>query len=93
MVLLIFPFFRIGGLVTEDLNGNGTLDTAINEDVDGDGQLDYFYEDLNGDGILDAGLPVTSIGDYVFYCCTSLSSITIPDSVTSIGDYAFYKLH
>ncbi len=33
---------------------------------------------------------VTSIGNYAFYYCTSLTSITIPDSVTSIGDDAFY---
>ena len=32
---------------------------------------------------------VTSIGDYVFYGCTGLTSITIPDSVTSIGNRAF----
>ena len=31
-----------------------------------------------------------SIGDYVFFNCSSLTSITIPDSVTSIGSYAFY---
>ncbi|MGN8725705.1 leucine-rich repeat protein [Segatella copri] len=32
---------------------------------------------------------VTSIGDYAFWYCDSLSEIVIPSSVTSIGDYAF----
>ena len=32
---------------------------------------------------------VTSIGDYAFSQCSSLSSITIPNSVTSIGEVAF----
>ena len=35
------------------------------------------------------GKKVTSIGDYTFWKCTSLTSITIPDSVTSIGEGAF----
>ena len=33
---------------------------------------------------------VTSIGDYAFEECSSLTSITIPNSVTSIESSAFY---
>ena len=36
------------------------------------------------------GYKVTSIGADAFYYCTSLTTITIPDSVTNIGDCAFY---
>ena len=34
-------------------------------------------------------MPVTSVGNYAFHNCASLTSITIPDSITSIGNYAF----
>ena len=36
------------------------------------------------------GCPVTKIGSEAFRDCTSLASITLPDSVTSISDFAFY---
>ncbi|MCI7094522.1 MAG: leucine-rich repeat protein, partial [Clostridiales bacterium] len=35
------------------------------------------------------GYPVTGIGSSAFYNCSSLTSVTIPNSVTSIGDSAF----
>lgn len=38
---------------------------------------------------IEIGNAVTSIGDFAFYSCQSLASITIPDSVTSIGQRAF----
>ena len=36
-----------------------------------------------------SGNDVTIIGEEIFYYCTGLTSITIPDSVTSIGQKAF----
>jgi hypothetical protein len=36
-----------------------------------------------------SGSTFTSIEDHAFLNCTSLTGVTIPDSVTSIGDYAF----
>ncbi|MBQ3668261.1 MAG: leucine-rich repeat domain-containing protein [Clostridia bacterium] len=37
------------------------------------------------------GLTVTSIGDIAFSWCSSLTAVTIPDSITSIGDFAFFR--
>ena len=53
----------------------------------------YAY-DINGGydvkGLV-IGTSCTSIGNYAFYLCNSLTgSLTIPNSVTTIGNYAFY---
>ncbi|MBL9171037.1 MAG: leucine-rich repeat protein [Verrucomicrobiales bacterium] len=37
------------------------------------------------------GLPVTAIGSLAFFHRSSLTNVTIPDSVTSIGSYAFAR--
>ena len=56
--------------------GSANLLNAISRDKD----FSLTADDLAG---------ITSIGNYAFYNCSGLKSITIPDSVTIIGRYAF----
>ena len=64
--------------------------------------FDYHYSNplyyaknlyLNGNLVTDLVIPdgVTTIGDYAFSGCTSLTSVTIGNLVTSIGNSAFYN--
>ena len=44
---------------------------------------------VDGKGVIEFDGDVTTIGDYAFGWCYSLTSVTIPDSVTTIGGFAF----
>ena len=46
-------------------------------------------EYVDGEGVITFAGELTTIGDYAFYRCYDLTSITIPDSVTTIGGFAF----
>ena len=81
-----------GAEVTWTLDSEGVLTISGNGymyDNGSSGAPWYGYRSLVKSAVIAEG--VTSIGEYAFSDCRSLTSVTIPDSVTSIGEYAFYK--
>lgn len=71
-----------------DVNGNNTTGKLSILDLSGANIVaggSYYYCNNN----VSEYTSLNKIGDYAFYYCTGLTSVTIPNSVTSIGDYAF----
>jgi hypothetical protein len=66
---------------------DGNVVTPYATDVFGANIVSNTYE--NGKGVITFDGEATSIGEWAFAGCSSLTSITIPNSVTTIGNYAF----
>ena len=83
--------------IQEELIGDGDPEPVPSEGlaftaIDGGYEVSGIGECTDTDIVIPLSynnLPVTSIGYSAFEDCTSLTNITIPDSVTSIGGYAF----
>ncbi len=80
--------FEVGGIYYNFLGGDSVAVTY--------GDRKYSSGDYSGVVIIpstisynDTTYRVTSIGDYAFLRCSTLTTITIPESVTSIGNSAF----
>ena len=69
-------------------SSDSSIVTPYKTDVFGANIVSNTYE--NGKGVIKFNSSVTSIGDYAFEGCSSLSSITIPNNVTNIGANPFY---
>ena len=68
-------------------SSDGNIVQPYSSSVFGATILSNTYKD--GVGIIEFNAPITKIGDWAFYDCSNLTSVTIPDRVTKIGSYAF----
>ena len=90
-LILASAFYGCNGLAKVDFS---SIEHLCSIEFDGDISNPLYYAHnlyINGEEVKDAVIPesVTSIGDWTFYGCSGLTSVTIPDSVTSIGYEAF----
>ena len=73
------------------VNYTGTIDSWLEKGLASSFVTGYNLY-INGDIVEEANITTaTKIPNSAFYNCTSLTSVTIGNSVTSIGNYAFYK--
>lgn len=78
-------FEHIGGITVSAETSDYTFDPTTGT-VTG-------YSGTGGDVVIPDsidGVPVKAIGENAFMRCTSLTKITMPDTVTSVGEYAFF---
>ena len=83
----------IGGGAFESCSALTSITLYSNEIVSTSYNSQNNFKNIFGEQVKDCiiGDGVTSIGNYFFYNCSGLTSITIPNSVTRIGNYAFFK--
>ena len=77
--------------ISDDFNYSITNHSIANNKAEITGYNGYDLDVRIPDYIKDNKIyyQVTSIGEYAFYGCSSLTSVKIPEGVTSIGDDAF----
>ena len=72
-----------------DTDGSGELNYAEAAAVTSLGSVFRYNGDITSFDELQYFTGLTSIDSWAFFDCSSLTSVTIPNSVTSIGSYAF----
>ena len=78
-----FSYAYQGTTLNYETSSDNTCYVSFNRDVSGDIIIPKTAIDEGKE------YSVTAIGSKAFYCCSDLTSVTIPNSVTLIGEYTF----
>ena len=81
-------YTSVDGNIVEPYSGYGSQD---NFTVFGANIVSNKYDAEKECWVITFDGDVTTIGEWAFLDCSSLTSVTIPDSVTTIGDGAFHR--
>lgn len=88
-ILLLSGCEKTSNMVPENSLLTYASYSRIDVNDDAFGAQIVLHQYTSGYGTILFDRPITKIGDWAFYDCDSLTSITIPDTVNSIGDSAF----
>ena len=100
-VLILMMVVDMAGVYAYDFEKDGIFYNILSEE-DRTVEVTYIYDSgdsYSGDIVIPQRVindgktfAVTTIGDWAFYCCDALTSVSMP-SVTTIGNSAFYVCH
>ncbi len=84
-----YAVYDKGNWSFHDCDANRSVFGGTGEGVSASNIISLNFESAKGANGQNIGSPLTGIGDYAFYNCTNISSISLGNGLATMGNYAF----